>query len=225
MIKCPKCNIDNSDGVKFCKGCGTLLNDASEEKIRCPNGHILDPTWTKCAYCGTDVSAINTTQEQASKQSTDVPISEARRKTIVENSFSDDDTFEDIPDNRREVSQKGKTIVSNVPYIQGQEQRPKLVGFLVSFTQQIHGQSFELREGRVYIGKDPSCGISIDDSEMSSEHGLLLYRREKFILEDRLSTNGTFVNDTEIDDKIILNNYDRIRMGKTEFILIKIKPD
>jgi len=227
MIICPDCKAENSDGVKFCKGCGTLLKNSSEDKMRCPNGHILDPTWTVCAYCGADVSSINTAQAPITPDSEDYSENpSSRRKTVVENSLNDDeDPFGEIPNNEPSISnrpQKGVTVVTGTPY---KETRSQLVGFMVSFSQDSSGKSFEIREGRTFIGKDSKCTISIDDNEMSTEHALLLYRRGKYLLEDRLSTNGTFVNDEEIDDKINLQNYSRIKMGKTEFILIKIQPD
>jgi len=48
----------------------------------------------------------------------------------------------------------------------------------------------------------------------------LLYRDDTFILQDMLSTNGTFVNEEPIDDKVVLKNDDIIRVGS---INLKLK--
>ncbi len=46
-MKCPKCQIDNPDGIKFCGQCGTEL-----KKI-CPNCHFANPPQFKfCGECG-----------------------------------------------------------------------------------------------------------------------------------------------------------------------------
>jgi len=46
-MKCPKCQIDNPDGIKFCGQCGTGL------KRNCPNCHFANPSQFKfCGECG-----------------------------------------------------------------------------------------------------------------------------------------------------------------------------
>ena len=49
-MKCPKCQFDNSEGVKFCVECGNKLN-----KIICPNcGYGNLPSHKFCGECGHD---------------------------------------------------------------------------------------------------------------------------------------------------------------------------
>jgi len=50
MINCPNCKIKNVDGSKFCKRCGTILAEKNTVN-RCPNGHIMDPSWGVCPIC------------------------------------------------------------------------------------------------------------------------------------------------------------------------------
>lgn len=100
----------------------------------------------------------------------------------------------------------------------------KLVGFLVTYNRNPNGKSYNLYEGRNYIGRESSCDICIpDDSEISGRHLSILYRSvdKKFKFRDEQSSNGTFVN-KELIDEGELRNYDIIRVGGTLFIFIAI---
>lgn len=100
----------------------------------------------------------------------------------------------------------------------------RLAGWLVTFSMNPMGQCFELRDGRYVIGCDSNCDIRIyGDGQLSREHAILIYRNEKFILGDNMSTHGTYVNGQEILSQIILNNYDEIRMGNTLMILVVLE--
>ncbi len=86
------------------------------------------------------------------------------------------------------------------------------------------GVSYNIYEGRNYIGRDASCDISIpEDTQMSSRHMSILYRNvdHKFKFRDEQSSNGTFVNKQLLDDGE-LENYDIIRVGSTLFVFVAI---
>lgn len=100
----------------------------------------------------------------------------------------------------------------------------KLVGFLVTYNRNPLGKSYNIYEGKNYIGRDRSCDISVpEDNQMSSRHMSILYRNvdNKFKYRDEQSSNGTFVN-KELSDEGELQNYDIIRLGGTVFIFIAI---
>lgn len=100
----------------------------------------------------------------------------------------------------------------------------KLVGFLVTYNRDPNGRSYNIYEGRNFIGRDQSCDICVpDDDQMSGRHMSILYRNvdDKFKFRDEQSSNGTFVNKELLDDGE-LQNYDIIRAGKTIFIFIAI---
>lgn len=48
------------------------------------------------------------------------------------------------------------------------------------------------RDSELTIGRDPSCGLTVDNKHVSRQHARIFYRQDKFILED-LSANGTFL--------------------------------
>jgi NADH pyrophosphatase NudC (nudix superfamily) len=50
-MKCPKCQFENPEGIKFCGECGAKL------EIICPNCNFSNPPQFKfCGECGHDLS-------------------------------------------------------------------------------------------------------------------------------------------------------------------------
>jgi ABC-type multidrug transport system ATPase subunit len=63
------------------------------------------------------------------------------------------------------------------------------------------------------IGRDPNCDLILENPEVSSRHCRLSCERDVFSLEDLGSTNGTFVNGTRINSKVVVKSSDRITLG------------
>ncbi len=93
----------------------------------------------------------------------------------------------------------------------------KLVGWLVSFDLQPTGLDFRLYVGKNKLGRNPKCDIVINKGWISDEHAMILYREDRFLLQDMMSANGTYVNDVLIEDRIYLNDNDMVRLGNTTF--------
>jgi len=91
-MKCPKCQLENREGAKFCKGCGIVL------ELACPNcGKVISPDGRFCDECGHDLSKPFVSNESLeSSQQPDLrldtsgpavlPEGERRQTTVV---FSD----------------------------------------------------------------------------------------------------------------------------------------
>jgi FHA domain len=89
------------------------------------------------------------------------------------------------------------------------------------------GAIFPVRSGKTTIGGTVRSDVCLSqDPEVSGEHALLLHRGGRFFLADRLSTNGTWVNGSEVDGSgtAQLADRDRIRCGSTELILLILEP-
>jgi len=222
MVKCPKCKETNPDNANFCKSCRSPI-PKSEDKIRCPNGHIMDPSWTECPICQAANKADDGEISQYKKTAFEsYPNSNrpepAIRKTKLEGTIEQ-------PSNNKPNKKPRKTVVQSINEDENGSTaiQNRLVAFLVTFSIDSSGQFFPIREGRHTIGCGDNSDICIrDDNKMSSQHAVLLYRRGKFLFGDNLSTNGSFVNGAEVMDKIELNNYDTIKMGNTEFRFIMV---
>lgn len=95
-------------------------------------------------------------------------------------------------------------------------ERRKLVGWLVSYTLDDMGMDFKLYEGRNIIGRDMDCQITIADKTVSGKHAVILFRAGKFSITDQQSTQGTFVNNEDIElEPRYIKDGDMIRVGQT----------
>ena len=79
------------------------------------------------------------------------------------------------------------------------------------------GNKYLLTDHSVQIGRDKSNCISVMDTEVSRFHCQVLIRDNEIVIEDKQSSNGTFVNGKRIQ-RTILSSDDSIRIGKTELV-------
>jgi pSer/pThr/pTyr-binding forkhead associated (FHA) protein len=94
-----------------------------------------------------------------------------------------------------------------------------LVGWLVVTSGSRQWEDFRIEnpakaEDRMLIGRDPTCTIRLDDSQVSERHASLRWRDGKLVLTDLDSTNGTFVNGKPTT-KSELHDNDEIKVGDT----------
>jgi hypothetical protein len=72
----------------------------------------------------------------------------------------------------------------------------------------------------LYVGRDPSCDVRFDiekDAVVSRNHAVLEWGRdgnERVLLNDLLSTNGTFVNGKRIAEPTVLASGDVVQFGR-----------
>lgn len=79
------------------------------------------------------------------------------------------------------------------------------------------GTRFELTLPQVQLGRDAESDFQIQDTEVSRRHALLRVTDEGYELVDQHSSNGTFVNDRQIELQA-LRSGDRVRLGRTQMI-------
>ncbi|HKS24455.1 MAG TPA: FHA domain-containing protein, partial [Thermoanaerobaculia bacterium] len=110
--------------------------------------------------------------------------------------------------------------------VQKGDVQPKryVVGWLVGLNGSTRGEAFHVRIGRNVIGRDRRSDIVIDDDQASSHHADLVFRPEerRFILMDHNSTNGTYVNDVEIEPRRDLIPKDVVRIGAHKFLFMPL---
>ena len=80
--------------------------------------------------------------------------------------------------------------------------------------------------GITTIGREPGAHLTINDPTVSRRHAQIAYIRQRYVLHDLGSKNGTFVNDTRLEpDKVwLLNPNDRIRFGKGMIYIFQVYP-
>ncbi|MEL6179086.1 MAG: GGDEF domain-containing protein [Myxococcota bacterium] len=78
------------------------------------------------------------------------------------------------------------------------------------------GKRYTIAQTSVLIGRSSKTDIRIDEDSISRHHALLINDGSHVILRDLDSTNGTYVNDLQIKERV-LNDSDQIRVGRTIF--------
>jgi pSer/pThr/pTyr-binding forkhead associated (FHA) protein len=69
------------------------------------------------------------------------------------------------------------------------------------------------------IGRDVNNSIVIDDSFVSSDHAVLSFRGRAWYVEDRGSTNGTWLNGQRVDGMLPLGYGDEVQIGQVRLRL------
>ena len=73
-----------------------------------------------------------------------------------------------------------------------------------------------LAEGENVIGRDPSCGVWLDQPGVSRRHARVVVTDDVAEIEDLGSTNGTFVSETAIAGPHPLRDADIIQVGSVD---------
>ncbi|MEZ4650843.1 MAG: SpoIIE family protein phosphatase [Candidatus Eisenbacteria bacterium] len=77
-----------------------------------------------------------------------------------------------------------------------------------------------LGAGRYVVGRAAESQVHLVDRSVSREHAVLHLTDSSFVVEDRGSRNGTFVNDQRIEGTREVGIHDRIRFGAIELTLL-----
>ncbi len=65
------------------------------------------------------------------------------------------------------------------------------------------GQIIDLKMGRNLIGRSPQCDVKITSAGVSKEHSEIQVAREKIIIVDLKSSNGTYLNGIKIQSSLV----------------------
>ncbi len=104
----------------------------------------------------------------------------------------------------------------------GKKKKKKTVDFGLEVVDK--GDNHNLRSGGVIsvnevltMGRNEDNMVVLEDRYVSSHHLKIYFRNTDYILEDLNSTNGTFINEVRIKNKVTLNKGDKIRVGTSTF--------
>jgi hypothetical protein len=78
-------------------------------------------------------------------------------------------------------------------------------------------KTFPLIEQEYFVGRQMGNQIHIADPSISNVHARIFKGPEGYVIEDLNSRNGTFVNGTRIDRKLLHEN-DSVRIGNSNFV-------
>ncbi|WP_374029887.1 FHA domain-containing protein [Bdellovibrio bacteriovorus] len=94
--------------------------------------------------------------------------------------------------------------------------------FIVTIQRKDQVLSREVNKDSFTVGRAMECDISLNDSHVSRVHLVVNRRWNQIWIEDKNSSNGTFVNGTKIVQGTPVNivNTDKIQIGRSEYVLI-----
>jgi hypothetical protein len=201
---------------------------------RCENGHFIDESWDLCPYCPAesaeqDLAVVRPARAVAPPEpplaptqapptapaARPLPVTSAGPAIVVPRRESMPST--PPPMERTVAVPKLGDIATAVP-------KRYVVGWLVCLNGANRGESYPVRIGRNVLGRDRRSDIIVTDDQASSHHADLVFRPEerRFILMDHNSTNGTYVNEAEIEPRRDLAGRDVIRIGSQKFLFMPL---
>lgn len=96
--------------------------------------------------------------------------------------------------------------------------QPRPSAWLVARNGPHSGKNFGLKAGDTTVGRDTRrADIVLDTTTVSGEHARVRCEGGQFFLYDLASTNGTFINNRQIQ-KQMLRDGDVVRFGQAEFV-------
>ena len=193
---------------------------------RCENGHFIDESWDLCPYCPAEENEAEVPLVRPSRfgpqEARPASPQEPRRPPAT------------VPPPAPIVPRRETTAPIQPPPMERTVAAQKIgpeapanryvVGWLVGLSATARGESFAVRVGRNVLGRDRRSDIVVNDDQASSHHADLVFRPEerRFILMDHNSTNGTYVNEVEIEPRRDLVTKDIVRIGSHRFLFMPL---
>ncbi len=82
------------------------------------------------------------------------------------------------------------------------------------------GKKYDLTDRQLIIGRSSKADVQVDQESVSRNHAKVKADGGRITIEDMGSTNGTFVNDEQVEGQLKLRNGDFIKIGRTIFKFI-----
>jgi pSer/pThr/pTyr-binding forkhead associated (FHA) protein len=104
----------------------------------------------------------------------------------------------------REINKEGRTLAGRrVPNISITLQSSNAVEAEMHFSQP-----------EIIMGRDPGCDVPImSDDTISTRHAQLSYHHSQWWIKDLASTNGTFLNQSQLKMPTVITSGDEIKCG------------
>jgi pSer/pThr/pTyr-binding forkhead associated (FHA) protein len=90
---------------------------------------------------------------------------------------------------------------------------------LVMFTEKGERRDFPITKSHAVIGRNTECNIQIPLSMVSRRHCELIVRKDKVVVRDLGSSNGTYVNNTRVQESEIAAG-ETLTVGPVIFTLL-----
>ena len=84
---------------------------------------------------------------------------------------------------------------------------------------------YDIKEGVNLIGRDESCDIVINSNHISRNHISCVVSRDRIVIQDLNSRNGTFVNGLRVKNTVEIKDGDVISLGKYTMAFVTGEPE
>ena len=209
---------------------------------RCDNGHFIDESWDICPYCPQDENQPEIAVVRPTSRAADAPPPTPVRPAVAAAAAGGAAGSQPADASGGLRAHRSINTVSPMLQVQpppqertvaaskldhGTQSKRYVVGWLIGLNGSSRGESYPVRMGRNVIGRDRRSDIVINDDQASSHHADLVFRPEerRFILMDHNSTNGTYVNEAEIEPRRDLAGKDIVRIGSHRLLFMPLCHD
>jgi len=135
----------------------------------------------------------------------------------MENKSNNDNQTESIKDRKIGfIEEVSDDILEDIKKI------PKGINGLVIIKGPNVGEKFLLKRSKFIIGRSTESDIILDDVTVSRKHAVIEKAGDKYKIRDTGSLNGSYING-EIVDSAVLENDDKIQIGKYIFLFFSSK--
>lgn len=198
---------------------------------RCENGHFIDESWDLCPYCPADKSEpdipiVRPARVPPEPPRAPQPLPPLPPRGPITAVPAPPTAVPPARDVRPPVQPPPmeRTVAAQKIDMEGMQPNRYVVGWLVGLNGSARGESYAIRIGRNVLGRDRRSDVVVNDEQASSHHADLVFRPEerRFILMDHNSTNGTYVNEAEIEPRRDLQSGDVVRIGSLRFLFVPL---
>jgi len=221
-MKCAICGFQNRDDAQFCSGCGSKFKQdgdihpgvvGSSRKTQQETPEDIARAQAAAGVMPPAAGARKTALE-----SPDAILQAQKAAGIVAGGGSPRRTALEDADSIAVAARKAGSPIAGT--------KPKVRGFLVSYTFDPSGEFFPVREGRNIVGSAPESDIVIArDPGISRNHFEIMIRNQTVLVADNGSMNMTRVDGQEIwRNSVSAKNGSIIQAGKSTFIFVLIPP-
>lgn len=208
-MKCMLCGTENREGAQKCKQCGSDLTRESKPLAGSRNTPAPTILVANSPNNGRAGNNRKTEYIAAEPNAASSPPAQESRGEPARNSSRKTQYLSPADLASGSVSPSGK---------------PRLVGFLVSYTWSASGDAFRIYDGKNSFGSSNAVDSPIpSDRAMSSEHFVVMVRGDRVKIRDLTTTNATIVDGVEIwGDSADAVHGTKIKAGDTEFVVTLI---
>lgn len=89
---------------------------------------------------------------------------------------------------------------------------------LIPISEQLPKQKTEINQD-VLVGRHANCGLVLQDAKISRKHAAFYHKEDGLWLEDLQSSNGTFINQSRVNQPTQLQGGEQIQFADLQFQL------